>query len=105
MPPPRTCPVSRRRDYAGLRSELHEDCKIDAIFDFLQVRSPQPTVQAAITGCRGSAVAAHEQRWVAIVAARRRNSARSRPIRHIRGAMIELPPERDVLARHPVKCS
>src|SRR5215472_3409835 len=83
--------------------EFDKNRQVDAIFNFLEVWSPQSAIQGTIARRRGRAVHARKQRWVAVVAAGRCNAAGPGPIRHVGRTMIELPPEGNILARHPVK--
>src|SRR5215469_14293490 len=83
--------------------EFDKNRQVDAIFNFLEVGSPQSAIQGTIAGRRGRAVRARKQRWVAVVAAGRCNAAGPGPIRHVGRTMVELPPEGNILARHPVK--
>src|ERR1700676_1345703 len=77
--------------------KLDEDGQINPVLNLLEIR-----VEPGHKRPRRTAnIVADERRWTR----RRRDAARSRKIRHIRGAMIKFPPERNVLARHPIKRS
>src|SRR5262249_49606070 len=77
--------------------------QVDAIFDSLQIGSPQSDCATIVWG-RNAAVVADQRAWrTECVAKRRRYASRPGPIRHVRGAMIELPTKGDVLARHPIE--
>src|SRR5690349_8361551 len=76
---------------------------VDAVLDFLQVRRPQSDGAAASRRSNAAIQTHQSSRSAECIASGRRYATRARPIRHVCGAMSELPPESDVLARHPIK--
>src|SRR5580704_12039493 len=78
-------------------SKFHKNRQVDPIFDFLQIGRK--------TGHEGSRRSANILDDRSSGAGRRCNSSRSRKIWSVGSAVIELRPECNVLAGHPIKCS
>src|SRR6266849_1596792 len=84
------------RNFASRESsKFYEDRQVDPVFDFLQIRR-----KTGHECAWRSAYIFHER---SSGTGRRCNSSRSREVRHIRRAVIELPAKSNVLAGHVVK--
>src|SRR5216684_913834 len=75
-------------------SKFHEDRQVDPVFDFLQIR------RKARHKCSRRSANIFDDRSSGTG---RCNSSRSREVRHIRRAVIELPAKSNVLAGHVIE--
>src|SRR5262252_3973023 len=88
---------------SAARSELHENREVQAVLDLFEVWRPQTDRPAAAQGSQAAIQAHQRARRADGIAKRRRDPSLPRPVRHIRRAMRELPPERNVLAWHVIE--